>query len=217
MNIKILFDNQAREGFESGWGFSALIDNTTLFDTGGNTVSLRNNLNQFGIDLSSIKRIVLSHEHWDHTGGISIIKELGAVQTYIPAAFSTRFKNHIMSLNPKTEIIEVKNFTEIDSSLAVTGQLGVMIKEIALAVRTDKGVMVIVGCSHPGVDKLMAAASEFGKLYGVVGGFHGFNRLKELAGLSVIIPTHCTQKKDEIKEMYPDKTRFTAAGDQIDL
>ena len=36
MNIKILHDNQAKKNFQCGWGFSALVDNSTLFDTGEN-------------------------------------------------------------------------------------------------------------------------------------------------------------------------------------
>jgi len=34
MELKILYDNEAEEGFKSGWGFSCLVGDETLFDVG---------------------------------------------------------------------------------------------------------------------------------------------------------------------------------------
>ncbi len=217
MNIKIIYDNQAKKGFQSGWGFSALIDNSTLFDTGESAGPLLANLQAFGVHPKQIQRIVLSHEDWDHVGGIAILEQCGPVNVYIPSSFSKRIKKEIISFNTKVELVEIKHALQIEPDLIVTSQLGTLKKEISLAVKSARGIILVVGCSHPGLDKIIMRASEFGSLYAVIGGFHGFSKLKAFADVPMIIPTHCTQKKQEILDMYPDKTKLIKAGAELDL
>ena len=62
----------AKSGFMAEWGWSILVqvsDKTVLFDTGMSSVAVRN-ADKLGIDLHSIDKIVLSHAHRDHTGGL---------------------------------------------------------------------------------------------------------------------------------------------------
>ena len=217
MNIKILYDNLAKEEFRSGWGFSALIDNSTLFDTGENAEALLANLQTFGIAPPQIQRMVLSHEDWDHVGGMAILKQCGSVTVYVPVSFSKAIKNDITGFNPAVDLVEIRNAFEIEPNLIVTPQLGTVKKEISLAVRSGEGIILIVGCCHPGLDKIMARASEYGSIYAVVGGFHGFSRLKALSNVPVIVPTHCTQKKQEILDMYPKQARVVSAGMELRL
>ena len=62
----------------SEWGLSILIEvfyedgkrYTILYDTGQSGDVLIHNVNTLGIDLSKIDYIVLSHGHFDHTGGL---------------------------------------------------------------------------------------------------------------------------------------------------
>ena len=75
--------------------------------------------------------------------------------------------------------------------------------------------MLLVGCSHPGLDAIMENASRYGDIHAVVGGFHGFSNLEALSRVAVIVPTHCTQHKEEIRTRYPEKTRSVAAGSEI--
>ena len=45
--------------------------------------------------------------------------------------------------------------------------------EISMAIRTPQGMVLIVGCSHPGIEKVLAAVSKIdSKIYSVFGGFH---------------------------------------------
>src|SRR5688572_26426414 len=45
--------------------------------------------------------------------------------------------------------------------------------ELSLAIRTPRGLAVVVGCSHPGVEKILAQAAKIDpRLYTVTGGFH---------------------------------------------
>ncbi len=74
MEIKIttLNENTAEMGYLAEWGLSMLIEADgmkVLFDTGMGTVAV-NNAQLFDIDLATIDKIVISHGHRDHTGGL---------------------------------------------------------------------------------------------------------------------------------------------------
>ena len=82
-----------------------------------------------------------------------------------------------------------------------------MTKEQSLVLETKGGggVVVLTGCTHPGLETILEAANVFGELYGVIRDFHGFNRLELLKELKMVIPCHCTVCKEEITKMYPEK------------
>jgi 7,8-dihydropterin-6-yl-methyl-4-(beta-D-ribofuranosyl)aminobenzene 5'-phosphate synthase len=45
--------------------------------------------------------------------------------------------------------------------------------ELSLAISTPKGLAVVVGCSHPGVEKILEQAMRIdSRLYSVMRGFH---------------------------------------------
>lgn len=59
------------------WGYAALIEvdgNTLLFDTGGRPDTVLKNSGELGIDLSAVDTVFLSHNHWDHTGGLTTLR-----------------------------------------------------------------------------------------------------------------------------------------------
>ena len=78
------------------------------------------------------------------------------------------------------------------------------LKELSLALNTPQGMVVIVGCSHPGIDKIVEAAAAINpKIYLIAGGFHlviasdetiakTVVTLKEVYKVSNIAPGHCT-------------------------
>ena len=75
--ITVLCENTAGRpmGLTGEHGFSALIEKdgqTILFDT-GQGMSLANNTQVLGINLAQVKRVVLSHGHYDHTGGLPAV------------------------------------------------------------------------------------------------------------------------------------------------
>ena len=204
------------EGFRSGWGFSCLVGEKLLFDTGADLDTLLFNMQKFNVNLDGIDKIVFSHEHGDHTGGFQIIGLLRKVKVYLPKSFSRYFKNKISSF-PNVELIEVSRLEEIDDEIFTTGELGFLIKEQSLIVKTNKGLTVIAGCSHPGLDKILRVASKLGRIYGVVGGFHGFNKLEILRDIDLIVPCHCTARKREILMLYPDSSVKCSAGCRIEI
>ena len=76
------------------------------------------------------------------------------------------------------------NITQIDKPLevlpgfflfrTVSENKGTLeLNELSLAIKTPKGLAVIVGCSHPGIEKILAAATQFDpNVYSVFGGLH---------------------------------------------
>jgi len=73
LQITTLSENTAGlGGFLGEWGLSILVETeklNILFDT-GKSISASHNAELLGIDLSQIDKIVLSHGHSDHTGGL---------------------------------------------------------------------------------------------------------------------------------------------------
>jgi 7,8-dihydropterin-6-yl-methyl-4-(beta-D-ribofuranosyl)aminobenzene 5'-phosphate synthase len=93
VELKILYDNEALKGFRKGFGFSCWIEGRNiLFDTGGDLATLMFNLRKFMINPKSIEKIVLSHEHGDHIGGIQIINYCDEIDVFVLKSFSRRFK-----------------------------------------------------------------------------------------------------------------------------
>jgi 7,8-dihydropterin-6-yl-methyl-4-(beta-D-ribofuranosyl)aminobenzene 5'-phosphate synthase len=64
---------------------------------------------------------------------------------------------------------------------------------------------------------ILKAASKFGKIYGIAGGFHGFHDFEAFNNLSLIYPCHCTSYKAEIIELFKGKAHSCGAGLMIEL
>ena len=222
INIKIVYDNQERYGFQHGWGFSVLVNNSLLFDMGEDVPSLRANLAQFKVELSEIKEVALSHEDWDHVGGLELLVDMPSVTAiYVPEAFSAGIRGKIEQLRPGVKIIDVgKESVEMESGAVMTPQLTggrKRKKEISLVLKTKHGVALITGCAHPGLTRIIKQARKIGKLQAVIGGFHGFWNLSALQGIKLIVATHCTKRKTAILARYPTQARAGAAGMELDL
>ena len=209
MKITITYDNTAfRKDLWADWGFSALIEveNTPkiLFDTGGNGKILLGNMEKLKIDPSSIEEVFISHPHFDHTGGLSeFLKVANIVKIYLPS-----------SLGLDNEVI-LKQPQKIHENIFSTGELEGI--EQSMGIETEKGIVLIVGCSHPYMGHILDAAKQFGKIYGIIGGMHGFSEFELVKDLKLICPTHCTQYKAELKKIYSQKYIEGGAGRIIEI
>ncbi len=186
LTITVVYDNNPYKeglapplrgaGLETAWGFACLItgaEKTILFDTGGDGAILLNNMGKLAIEPNSMELVVLSHIHGDHTGGLGgFLERNPGVTIYLPKSFPERFKDDVQSGGPK--IVEVEQPLKICENVYSTGQSGLLIKEQSLIVRTNKGLVVITGCAHPGIVKIASKAKELLKddILLVMGGFH---------------------------------------------
>jgi 7,8-dihydropterin-6-yl-methyl-4-(beta-D-ribofuranosyl)aminobenzene 5'-phosphate synthase len=210
MNITVVHDNNPfKKGLETAWGFSALITGTEkviLFDTGGNGSILLGNMEKLAVEPNSIDTVVLSHIHGDHTGGLSSFLEKNPdVTVYLPKSFPKKFKDNVLSFRSK--IVEAEQPLKICENVYSTGELGRLIKEQSLIVRTDKGLIVITGCAHPGIVKIVNKAKDLleGDILLVMGGFHlewaTKNKIEKIIsafkqmGVRYVGPSHCSGDK----------------------
>ena len=209
MRITIVYDNEALAGFRKDWGFSCLVGEHILFDTGANYDILLSNMQRLNIDLNEIDIVVLSHVHGDHTGGIDIIGNLENVRVFIPTSFFSTIQRHLSRFD-NTTLVKVNAPVRVAENIMSTGEIARM--EQSLLVRTQKGIVIITGCSHPGLDTIIGIAEQYGKIYGVIGGFHGFDKLERLRGIELIAPCHCTKKKQQIYTAFPEVSKYCAVG-----
>jgi 7,8-dihydropterin-6-yl-methyl-4-(beta-D-ribofuranosyl)aminobenzene 5'-phosphate synthase len=213
MKATLIYDNEVyKRGLQADWGFSSLIEveNTPkiLFDTGANGSILLSNMEKLDIDPKSIEEVFISHAHWDHIGGLSdFLKVNNNVKVYIPKTCSKP--------SGAKEVIVVKNALKIHNNVFSTGELDGI--EQSLCIKTNKGIVLIVGCSHPKMAHILKAASEFGKVYAIIGGLHGFREFELFRNLELICPCHCTQYKQEIFSLYSDRCIEGGAGRIIEV
>ncbi len=213
MKVTIIYDNTAyREDLQADWGFSCLVEiegvPRILFDTGSDGSILLSNMEKLHIDPKSIETVFISHAHYDHTGGLSAFLNVNSnVTVYCPDSFR--------GVRRAKKVTYVKSSLQICENVFSTGELDGI--EQSMAINTEKGIIVIVGCSHPEMSHILNAASKFGKLYGIIGGLHGFNKFDLFKNLGLICPTHCTQHKEEINSLYPKQTIEGGAGRIIEF
>lgn len=235
MEVKIVFNNDVvSDKFIAGWGFSCLVDNRVLFDTGEKAEYLFNNMQNLNINISSIEMAVISHDHWDHTGGLwELLEKRKGLKVYACPHFSQAFKDKVKKL--KAELIEAEKIIEVTKNIFITGEIlkGYSgIPEQALTVKTSRGITVITGCSHPGIVRIIEKVKEANpseKICLVFGGFHLINsdkrevrmiveRLKEME-VEKVGPTHCTgyDAQEIFKEGYADNFITIKAGQVFEI
>jgi 7,8-dihydropterin-6-yl-methyl-4-(beta-D-ribofuranosyl)aminobenzene 5'-phosphate synthase len=213
VRVTIIYDNEtSREDLRADWGFSCLVEaqgKRILFDTGAKGSILLGNMKKLDIEPSSIGAVFISHADWDHTGGLSDFLEKNSAATlYIPPSYRT----------PPTsarDVVVVKGPMKISEGIFSTGELRGI--EQALVVVTDRGPVIITGCSHPGVGDILEAAFTYGIPYALMGGLHGSEEFERLEGIDVICATHCTKFKAQIAARYPETVIEGGAGRVIDI
>ncbi|MGD9898552.1 MAG: MBL fold metallo-hydrolase [Calditrichaceae bacterium] len=198
MRITIVFDNTSlSEECQAEWGFACYIETEhrrILFDTGADGKILLDNMRALSIDPKSVDDVFISHNHFDHIGGLAaFLNENSAVRIFLPKSFR--------GVRKAREIIYIDEARQIDEGLFTTGELDGL--EQSLVIQTSKGLVVVVGCAHPDMQKILTSASQFGNIYWLIGGLHGFNKFHLLKDLKLICPTHCTQYNTEIKNLFP--------------
>ena len=177
VTVRVIYDNYTRvDSLTADWGYSVVIEGlkkTILFDTGTNPDIFAANFRKMGLDASEIHFLVLSHEHGDHAGGIpSLVKMKTNIPVIIPHSFTKAFKKRMDRLGLKPLL--VKEPAMICEHLYTSGEFNFPLAEQALVLDTKQGLVVMTGCSHPGiVEMLKEIKSSYNKnIYMVFGGFH---------------------------------------------
>ena len=216
-----------------------------LFDTGQSDAFLQN-AKQLRIDLDNLNYVVLSHGHYDHSGGFRALSEVASdFELVVGKGFFTEKYAAInggyefLGNNFTRDFLVERNipYSEIDTAVrelmpgvSVLGQFprnhrdeiinprfklkqgeefvpDDFTDEVLVVVDTSRGLVVLLGCSHPGMRNLLDAAKErFQKpIYAVMGGTHLVEASDDVTraaydylrreGVEVIGVSHCTGDK----------------------
>ncbi|MHA2425987.1 MAG: MBL fold metallo-hydrolase [Candidatus Thorarchaeota archaeon] len=201
VRITVLVDNNANGSLHNPWGLSMLVETenfTILFDSGPDPTALDENAAALGVDLSTCDFIVTSHEHMDHVDGLTYLSELQDDLTLYTPYYDSTPQYWMSGFN----VIEVENTTELSPGIAIIGESWERSLVINIA---NHGLVVLVGCSHPGVENFVDTAIEelnVDETYLVIGGFHLVSRtysrmvdtVEALLDLGVqnVFPIHCS-------------------------
>jgi 7,8-dihydropterin-6-yl-methyl-4-(beta-D-ribofuranosyl)aminobenzene 5'-phosphate synthase len=231
-----------------------------LIDTGATGVALEHNLSLLGLKSSDIDLTFLSHGHIDHTGGLGkvsgrLITHPDAFhERYLTPNPETKY--NLSSPEPDTSELSIEYHTgpvKLADGVMTTGEVprthewevmrmfkimredGLQEDEVlddqAVVINTEKGLVIVAGCSHAGIINTVEHAikvSGVENIYCVVGGFHligpaeakierTINEFKRL-GVQKILPIHCTGF-EAIKRFsleMPEEFEYCTAGCKIE-
>lgn len=229
MKLIVLNDNTAGKKCSAEFGLSFFIkaEKNILFDVGSSDVFIRNS-KILEVDLKSADYMVLSHGHLDHGNGLKFIKNKALICH--PSCFLKRYykKDGLYFGLPFSLTQAKKRFKlklserpyEITKNIIFLGEIprknnfesqktdfycenkkdDFLPDDSALAVKSEKGLIVVTGCSHSGICNIVEYAKKVAgikKIYSVIGGFH----LKK--DDIVLKKTMEYFKKENIKRLYP--------------
>ena len=208
-----VYDNyQVDPDLKTAWGFGCIINTSTeqiLFDTGGDSEILLFNMEKMNIDPKSINKVIISHIHEDHVGGLEgFLEKNSNVTVFIPGSFPNSFRDMITSQG--AEFVDISSPRKISNFVYTTGELYGPPNEQSLIINSKKGLIVITGCAHPGVVNIVKKVKELMKkdnVYLVTGGFHHppiavVKKFREL-GVKKVAPSHCTG--DPVREAFAEE------------
>ena len=147
--------------------------------------------------------VVLSHLHGDHTGGLADFLGLNRqVEVYLLDSSPRSLKRKVTDAG--AQLVVIRESEQICQGAFLTGQMGNVIPEQALVLKTGQGLAIITGCAHPGITGVIERGCEIGEgsAYLVMGGFHLCGAFRQRVGeildkfqdLGVVkvSPCHCT-------------------------
>lgn len=250
LKITTLVENSAGEHHalrnEHGISFCVEKDgHMVLFDT-GQSDALLHNAAQMGIDLSELEMVVISHGHYDHSGGFRHVAGFaGLFQLRIGRGFfrekyacrkgaydflGNNFDESFLRregipysfvTGPIEEIFpglfllsgfpRIHDDERINPRFLLRGEDGFeedrFDDEVLLSVETSRGLVVLLGCSHPGMRNMLDAVKKrLGQsIYAVLGGTHLVESLGTSlecsleyfndSGIKIVGVSHCTGKE----------------------
>lgn len=232
--IIVLYDNyQFSDSTLSDWGWACLVireNDTILFDTGARKDILFHNLDAMNIDLSTVQTLVISHHHGDHVGNIfPVIERCRRLQVFLPSSLDGKFRGMVDQYNVSTEVDQ--DIRQIAHNIFLSGEMGFQIREQGLVIQTSRGLALIVGCGHPGVDRMVRKVNrKFDQpVYLVIGGFHMEEFTDEeiddvigcfkACGVEKVAPGHCTGQRamDKFRKTFQHSYIRSGTGKVIEL
>ena len=243
--------------------------NKILFDTGQN-LAISNNAKVLGIDLSLIDTVILSHGHYDHSGGLKNLLECNREFTLYahPDAFNQKVKGlddnfQYIGIPVEKNFLEEKgieikldrNPAQIAPGIMTTGEIPLendfeglesifyikkenaviadtLADDLALILDTDKGLTVLLGCSHRGVINTLSQVVRLtakNSISAIMGGLHlgkaSDSKLSKIMahlggfGLEKIGVGHCTGTRAfvALSNEFPNRVFLNTVGHVVSV
>ena len=137
---------------------------------------------------------------------------------------------------PEGNFIPISQRTEVAPGIFIlpgvsTSPGTLELKELSLAIKTPRGVILIVGCSHPGVEHIMQEATAIDPRISILfGGLHQIQKpdpeveriasvLHDQYKLERVAPGHCTGEPEfaALKRAFGDHYVYAGVGSVVDL
>jgi 7,8-dihydropterin-6-yl-methyl-4-(beta-D-ribofuranosyl)aminobenzene 5'-phosphate synthase len=134
------------------------------------------------------------------------------------------------------------NFQLVDKNIEITPDIHLIalvsdkpgtleLRELPLAINTPDGMVIVAGCSHPGIDKIMEAAGTIHpRIHLIVGGFHPVvtsdadiaNMVTDLHDrfkVEYVAPGHCTGEPafTALQKAFGDRYLYAGLGTTLPL
>ena len=235
LEIRVIYDNtSAREDVEAHWGFASVVTfqgRRVLFDSGTKPDLFLRNLKIMGVGVDSIEAAMISHQHPDHRNGVYKLFPLNRTMRvhFLDAFYEKAYREAAaVSMNPRRET----GSYELIPGAYSTGMIPGDPPEQSLAIETSQGIVLMVGCSHPGIVQIVETVRrqrEVDSIRLLMGGLHMFRQsaeeiqpqIERLQQLNVrkIMPGHCSGDlaKRMFAELYGANFETLGAGKVLRL
>jgi 7,8-dihydropterin-6-yl-methyl-4-(beta-D-ribofuranosyl)aminobenzene 5'-phosphate synthase len=137
---------------------------------------------------------------------------------------------------PEAKFVWIKETTEVAADVWLVSVVSDVpgtreMRELSLALRTPRGLVLITGCSHPGIENILAASRAIqDRVHCIFGGLHLVltkepevrriaKALRDEWRVEQIAPGHCTGEPGffALSETFGDKYMYAGLGDSIEL
>ena len=231
--FQILYDTSepALAGMKPDFGYAVYIHadgKRILLDTGTDPDLMEHNLAVAGIDVNELHMVVVSHNHYDHAGGLARIRSMNP---------------EIPVFIPPNQVFSVGDVQIVEDHLQVTPNVFVIREhsevptagisdDLSVVLRSRSGPYVLSTCSHSGVGQILDRASKVSAedVYYFSGGARlahrpeGDTRLVAEAlnrrKVQVVSPSHCSlshRVEKEFREILGERVRSSQLGKKIEV
>ena len=137
---------------------------------------------------------------------------------------------------PQAQFVWIKETTEVAPNVWLVAVVSDLpgtreMRELSLALRTSRGLILVAGCSHPGIERILASSRAIEeRVYCIFGGLHLVmtkepeiqriaKALRDEWRVEQIAPGHCTGEPAflALREAFKGNYRFAGLGDTVDL
>lgn len=186
INLTAVVDAKAEANFVSEAGISYLLEtarSNILFDVAfaDQSSTFNNNFKKLKLDQKNISELVISHLHPDHMGGIKASRKNSinipeiinhdSLSVHLPDAAEVKGSEKNITYAPELITDFIATTGPLRANLFFSGPT----EEQSLVIKLkNKGLVVIIGCGHPDLEKILKMAEKIGgeKVYAVIGGLH---------------------------------------------